>query len=159
MILLIFIKQSGSLTDIRYHFDHINQNKLHVEKLKLLLEKDTHLISSIKQAYLASCIMGEANYLPNPLDKVKKFNTGKPLLELAVKSDSTSIEIRYIRYTIQMNVPTILNYKAHQKTDRLFLISNAHKVKINDTELYQKIILFLETKANLTEQELKKLKA
>jgi hypothetical protein len=159
IVLLVFIKQSVGITEIRYHFEHINQNELHVKKLKQLLSEDVKLSLYVKQAYLASCIMGEANYISNPFDKIHQFNVGKALLELSVNKDSTNLEIHYIRYVIQMHVPAILNYKGHQKVDRLFLISNANKVKTSDAELYQKIILFLKSKANLNEHELIKLKA
>lgn len=159
ILLFVFIKQSESITNIRYHFEHINQHEQHVKKLKQLLLEDVKLTSSVKQAYYASSIMGEANYISNPLDKIHLFNIGKEILELAANTDSVNIEVRYIRYVIQTNVPAILNYKGHQKLDRVFLISNTNKLKTKDTELYQKIILFLVAKAHLNEHELIKLKA
>ena len=40
----------------------------------------------------------------------KYFNKGKALLESSIQNNSSSIELRFLRYSIQVNLPRILLY-------------------------------------------------
>lgn len=156
LIIGLFFQQSV-LSSIRFHFEHINQSEEHVVKLKTLLKADSKLSAAILQGYLASCLMAEASYRSNPFDKIKHFNKGKELLEAAIKSYPEQIELHYIRYTIQKNVPSILNYNDALDKDKAFLIEHTASLKKEDVELYQKIKVFLESHAKLSEHEQLKL--
>ncbi len=156
VIIGLFFQQSV-LSSIRFHFEHINKSEEHVVKLKTLLRADSKLSAALLQGYLASCLMAEASYLSNPFSKIKHFNKGKELLEMAIQSYPNQIELHYIRYTIQKNVPSILNYNAALDKDKVFLIEHAASLKKEDVELYQKIKVFLEAHAKLNAHEQLKL--
>lgn len=49
------------------------------------------------------------------------FKKGKKLLESAIGMDTTSLELRLLRYSIQLNTPSFLNYTKNIKEDENFL--------------------------------------
>jgi hypothetical protein len=101
--------------------------------------------------------MALAKYMYNPLAKLSAFNVGKKGLEAALSMDSSSIEVRYIRLTIQDNVPSILGYSGNIKSDRRFLIQHLKKVKTSDAELYSSVQQYLLKRGKLSEQEKREL--
>ena len=98
----------------------------------LLLEKteDVSLKSpSILIGYKAMANLLSAKFAWFPTSKLEYFNTGKNLLETAIKKSPRNVELVFFRFTTQMEAPSILNYKSNLEKDRLFLISNYNKVK------------------------------
>jgi len=85
--------------------------------------------------------MIQAKYSLNPIIKLEKFNRGKELITKALNRDTLSLEMRFIRYSIQSNLPAFLGFHDEMYTDKRFLVDN---VKIsNDPELKEMIINYL----------------
>ncbi|MDA7803038.1 hypothetical protein N8987_00490 [Crocinitomix sp.] len=78
-------------------------------------------------AYHAAGIMSLANHTIWPFEKLNYFNKGKDMLEAAIKQDNSNIEIRFIRYSIQKNAPSLLGYYENMKTDRAYILKNINK--------------------------------
>lgn len=57
-------------------------------------------------------------------DKSKKFKEGAKLIEFAVANDPNNIEIRFVRLSVQENVPKIVNYRGNKKEDKQFLLDH-----------------------------------
>lgn len=105
--------------------------------------------------YKAAATMLMAKYVINPFSKLNNFKKGKTLLEKAIDRDQKNIELRFIRYAIQLNAPSFLNYKNAINKDKVFLMdSYAH---IKDTQLKNNISAFLKNDTSLTTQEKKQL--
>ena len=66
----------------------------------------------------------KSKYLRNPVKKVKVFNENTKLLDSLVASHPKKIEIRFLRYSIQLNAPKILGYTTFVKEDYEFIINN-----------------------------------
>ena len=67
----------------------------------------------------------------NAIEKLLYFNKGKKLLETAIKQDPKSVELRFLRYSIQKNIPRFLLYNNLEK-DLNFVNENIEY--INDEE-------------------------
>ena len=105
--------------------------------------------------YKAAATMLMAKYVFSPFSKLNNFKKGKTLLEKAIDKDQKNIELRFIRYAIQLNAPSFLNYKNAINTDKVFLMdSYAH---IKDHQLKNNIISFFKNDTSLTTQEKKQL--
>jgi hypothetical protein len=72
--------------------------------------------------YKAAGYMVMANHLFNPVTKLSFFKKGRLLLENAVAADTSDIELRFIRYSIQTHCPSFLGYKRSILEDRRMLL-------------------------------------
>lgn len=86
--------------------------------------------------------MMQAKHAFNPISKWNLFKDGKKILESAIASDPNNIELRYLRLTIQSNVPSFLGYSGKIETDKAFLLSKLNS--ITDKELHQMVTSYLD---------------
>ncbi|TDO24137.1 hypothetical protein [Pedobacter duraquae] len=91
----------------------------------------------------------------NPVKKIAYFRRGRALLESAIKSSPGDPELIFLRYTTQVNVPSILNYSANLDNDKDLLIAYLQKgVSGNtDQDLYCRIKNYMEQSRTLTAYE------
>lgn len=159
LLFILTFLNSSSLTEMRNLFEKISYNEVHVVKLKEISTSNQNQISgNVKLAYYASAVMTSAKYKFNPASKLSLFNEGKSLLEKAIAADTSSVETRYIRFVLQSNVPSILNYNKQIISDKKYILSNLGKLKTNDGELYIKITSYLLATKQIQQSELDKIK-
>ncbi|HET8810098.1 MAG TPA: hypothetical protein VFM65_07530 [Flavobacteriaceae bacterium] len=84
--------------------------------------------SSIHLAYIGTLEAIWAKYVLNPFSKLQTFKKGKEKIEQAVRQEPHNIEIRYLRLSVQKNVPGFLGYNDKIEEDELFLKNNLNKV-------------------------------
>jgi len=75
----------------------------------------------------------QARFTGSPFSKLKKFNTGKLMIENAIARDTLNVEMRLLRYNIQANAPAFLGYNGSLQKDEAFLKANCYK--LDDAEL------------------------
>jgi len=92
-------------------------------------ELTKHQKKPIFKAYLGAYQTIWANHAVNPISKLNTFNKGKSNIEDAIKLDPKNIEIRFLRYSIQVKAPKFLGYHKQIETDRLFILSNKRLIK------------------------------
>ncbi|MDQ3193258.1 MAG: hypothetical protein M3Q58_16870 [Bacteroidota bacterium] len=120
-------------------------------ELLSLLEKYNENNNPLLAGYKACATMMMANYVFNPYTKLKNFSNGKDLLEKSIKIDNNNIELRFLRFSVQTNAPSFLNYNNSIQQDKLFLMESVIQIKSN--ELKQLIISFLASSDYLTSLE------
>lgn len=123
-------------------------------QMKSVLDKNTEN-TPLLNGYRGCALMIEANYLINPISKLNYFNKGKKILEIAIESSKENVELRYLRFTIQAECPSILGYSDELKEDKAFLLKKISS--ITDISLKKNIISFLKESDLLTIAEKKKL--
>lgn len=89
-----------------------------IESLKNIDETKSPLLGGYKGC--AAMIM--AKHVFNPFMKLSYFNKGKRILEKAIETDKSNVELRYLRFTVQTNSPSFLGYKKDMPGDRAFLV-------------------------------------
>ena len=97
----------------------------------------------------------QASHSYNPYSKLAYFNSGKDLLEKAVKAAPTNIEIRFMRYCVQSNAPFFLGYSGETKNDKKFILDGWRN--ISDQDLKIKIKDYLLQSGKCTTEEKAKL--
>ncbi len=122
---------------------------------KLLLQVDSSALP-VLVCYKGANEMIQAKYAINPITKLARFNRGKDLIQKAFSRDSLSLEMHFIRYTIQSNLPAFLNYRDELSKDKHFLLDNTKASK--DPELQEMIFNCLSGLAVIKPEELKQLK-
>jgi len=71
--------------------------------------------------YLGAYTMIKANHQLNPIKKLASFNDGKKLLEKAIQQAPNDVELRYVRYAIQISIPKFLGYNTDIVQDKKIL--------------------------------------
>ncbi len=117
------------------HADSASCAKLYQSLSKI--NSSDNIIKCYKGAVNASL----ANFAKNKQEKLKLFSTGKKLIEETIKVDSTNIELRFLRLTIQSNCPKILGYHTNINSDKHYIAT--HLESTNNTVLKNDIKTFL----------------
>lgn len=110
----------------------------------------------ITTAYRGAITAAIANYSNDKNEKLKLFNTGKKLLEQSIATDSSNIEMRFLRYTVQTSAPKALGYNKQLKSDKNFILKNYSS--ISNIAVKNMIKSFLLQYTTLTEIEKQKLR-
>lgn len=112
-------------------------NEILVNKLKEANES-TPVLSGYKGA--AFIIM--AKHHLNPWKKWNDFKKGRDIVENVIKKYPENFELRFIRLSLQSNLPAILNYSSDMEEDSSILINAIPQIKDND--LKNRVIKYFE---------------
>lgn len=155
MCLLVLFLNSAivNIIEIRNLYEIAAANEGANIKLASLL-KDIKTSDALLSGYKGAAIMIEANHVFNPITKLSRFKKGKQVLENAIKLDPTNIELRYIRLTIQANVPRFLGYSNAISGDKKIIIGALEQLQ--DRDLRKRIVSYLIEAKICSVEELKK---
>jgi len=92
----------------------------------------------------------------NPYTKYKNFINGKNLLEQAINKDPNNIELRFLRLSVQLNVPSFLGYSSNINEDKLFIFNGIKNIR--DKDLFNRIYNYTMNAKRLTTEEKEKMK-
>jgi hypothetical protein len=141
VILFLFsgsvMSQVPTIKDVRLMAHKATKSEEGCVKLISLLSPYNENNNPLLMGYRGASTMVMAKHAFNPFCKFSYFKKGKNILENAIKADNSNIELRFLRFTIQNNVPSFLNYGSHKKSDKLFL--SKYVSEVEDQEL-KKII-------------------
>jgi len=110
--------------------------------------------TNIRDAYLGVLIIKSAQY-SNGIDRLKKFQYGKLLLEKAIEDDPLNIEFRFLRFVTQENCPIFLRYNNNLKEDKQFILK---RYKSLDLIVKQEINLYSKESSLLSIEDLNSVK-
>lgn len=130
----------GTVRKLYHSAANVKQDALRLNQL--MLEVDINA-APVLVCYKGANEMIQAKYALNPFVKLAKFNKGKALLIKAIGRDTLNLEMRFIRYSIQSNLPAFLNYGDELGADKRFLVNNTKHN--NDPELREIIYNYLTT--------------
>ena len=139
-IFVLSAQSPDEIISIRDLYFKSDQSYNAIIKLKKLAN-NYNSENDLMLGYLSAVHIIEAKHITNPIIKYKHFIEGKEQLEKIILRNKRSIELRFLRYTLQIGSPTFLNYNSELIPDKAFIKSNLEK--INDIDLKKRIILFL----------------
>ncbi len=122
---LSFVSKPISLDEIRANYQNTITDEALCKTMIDELNKTKH-ISPVILAYLGGIQTIRANHVLSPVSKWNTFKNGKQNIETAYKLDPNNVEIRFIRLSVQKNVPSFLGYHSNIKEDEAFIIRNRH---------------------------------
>nr|WP_068887161.1 hypothetical protein [Pedobacter panaciterrae] len=157
LIMLLFVTESYAgepeIQQVKELFEASASSKVSANQLLKLLTEVGPSSSPLLICYSGAAEMMQAKYVFNPLNKFKRFKKGKKLIEEAVKKDPENIEIRFLRFVIQTNLPGFLNYDGHIEQDKSYLMANLKTT--GDKKLAKKILDYLYASKHYPLQEKK----
>jgi hypothetical protein len=112
---------------------YLSNNTTQVENL--LIQKDDSC--PVLLGYRSLIFILNAKIYSSPIKKIIYFNEGKNLLENTIKNYSDDIELRYLRFCIQTNIPYFLFYHDMIENDKKFILDNWNY--ITDIDLKDRI--------------------
>lgn len=121
-----------AINDVRIMFHKAASAEETCIELINLLDPVNEKISPLLFGYRGCATMLMAKHSVNPFSKLSYFRKGKVILEKAIKADQNNVELRFLRYTIQTNVPSFLNYNDNLEQDRTFLTRVLPELKDKD---------------------------
>lgn len=152
LILLMSINPPyPDITELRALYYQSATDKAAADKLLELLSKVDAQSGELLICYKGVAEMMQAKYTISPISKYRRFKKGKQFIESAVALDPENLEIRFLRFTIQTNLPAFLGYNDHIKADKKILMKNLDQ--LHDKPLKQLVINYLSASKNLTERE------
>jgi len=96
------------------------------ESLKKVIALSASPENAVVSAYQGASKARMADYVGNPISKLKYFNSGKELLEESIKKKK-ELESVYLRLLIQLNAPGFLYYNKNIEEDLAFFNNNIGK--------------------------------
>lgn len=103
------------------------------EKLEIVTKNDGATII----AYKGAVAVLTSKYLKNAKAKKERLANGVALIQYAVKKQPNNIEIRFIRMTLQQNIPKFLKYRKDLDADKTFILSEYKQIR---SKVLKKII-------------------
>ncbi len=92
-------------------------------------------------------------------EKFRYFEQGKNLLEKAIKLSPYNAELRFLRYSVQDNVPWIVNYSDQLEEDAAFIMAAIRQKKVNAKDTFwPKAIRFLLNSDDMSSKDKNELK-
>jgi hypothetical protein len=111
--------------------------------------------SPLISSYYGAVQALKAKYAWNPYSKIKYLRDAEKTLQAAVNADPHNMEIRFMRFSIEHNLPGFLGYDEHLDTDRREMIQQLDRKNYSaaDKDVAVTIIKFLLNSKRCTAQE------
>lgn len=78
--------------------------------------------TDVLSGYAGGVTMLMAKSTANPFSKMEYFKSGKKLLEDAISHNKNDIELRFLRFAIQDNLPSMLGYNENLDEDKSYIM-------------------------------------
>lgn len=150
----IISQENTKLKNIREVFEKNKDNSALCAEYIKKWENDP---SPEVQGYRSMFSFMMANHAIDPFNKWHYFSKGKKILEEQINQHPDNIELRFLRFVIQCNIPSILGYNDKISQDKELLLNALKSNKIKDEDLKQRIIRFMKNNHHLSEKEKKEL--
>lgn len=148
--------QSVTLDEVRTLYAQCSRDKQVCERLFTRLSESHAPENFLLNGYYGAVAANLANHAKEPAQKIRLFNQGRRLLEDAIRSDSLSMELRFLRFTIQSNCPPSLHYSKNMAGDKLFILNHLEQAANNN--LQKNMASFLDSSVHFTKEEKEKVR-
>jgi len=155
ILISFFMKDEPKVETVRNLFYEASVNKSAAAKFQKALSVVDKNSSPVLLCYKGVAEMMQAKHVFSPFNKLAKFKNGKSMIEESISRDPDDLELRFLRFSIQSNLPAFLNYDSQIPGDKKKLINGYSRIK--DVELRRRVVDYLSTSKYCTVDELKKI--
>ena len=147
MSLCVF-QTSPSIDEVRNQFTEISSEEQADDFIKQLNED----VLPEAKGYIAAMNFMKSRFVKNPFTKLKYFKIGKTVLDEVILNNPKNIEMRYIRYLMQKQIPEFLGYHENISEDFNTIVDQIEESNLNQS-FKLKILNNMLLVSNLTEGE------
>lgn len=115
---------SPDLDSVRQDYRSASESEDAVKKLFTELTAVGKNDNAALIAYKGAVTTMMAKYAEGIKDKKTFFKEGRELLEYAIETEPTNVEIRCVRLSVQENIPKITGYHKNKEEDKQFILDN-----------------------------------
>jgi len=141
IILILILNLSyynNDINSIRNLFLEASISKSNCDQFGKKINDLKHDESILLKGYEGCYYFIKCKFTHNSMEKFFYFRKGKKILESSIKKKPDSVELRFLRYTIQKNLPRFLFYYNHIDKDLIFVINNINSITDKKTQHYIK---------------------
>ena len=142
LILCSYLSNGNEIEKIREIYFFSDKDENICDSISLLL-KNMNSENNLVLAYNGANTLLYCTKTNNVFKKFSYFEQGKYMIEQAIKNEPKNVEIKFLRYINQKNIPWYLNYKKNIKEDYKFIMQNINI--INDQKFRNKVVETLKT--------------
>ncbi len=127
---LYCISQTMNTDILRQEYINVKTDSASCARLYTKITKENssnNIIICYKGAITASM----ADYSKNKTEKLKLFSEGKKLVEQCIAKDTSNVELRFLRFTVQTSCPKILGYNKQIEKDKKYILSVYKSITIS----------------------------
>lgn len=140
---------------IRNAYIVAGENRQTTPELIALIEKYQDDTNCLMQAYLGTALAMKAEITKGKYNQYMTFINGKKILEEAINLQPELFEIRFLRFQVQENIPSVLLYD-NRSEDKTFLLTHLRCIsEIKNKEFSDMMLICLLSSKFLTEYEKK----
>ena len=147
--------QTITVDALRREYPSINKDSASCAKLYKKILKVT-IPDNTTDAYKGAITIVMAGFVKGKELKLSLFLNGKKMLEKSIASDTSDIELRFLRFTVQTNCPKILGYNKKINSDKNFILK--HYSSVTNPAIKNLFHSFLLQTSFFTEAEKQKIK-
>lgn len=151
--LLQFWSPATDLGTVRSTYKDALNNSAKADKL-VEQTQSKRTTSGTYRAYYGTGLALQAKHSWNPATKIAKAKEAATELNSAVKAAPKDLEVRFLRFSYEVNVPSVVGITKHLSEDKSFILSNLNK----SNPIWTTIKSFLLSCSELTSAEKEKVK-
>jgi len=152
--LVMFLRLINNTSDnktAREYYLKASEDKDYADKLKTFTQ--TRINTPLMQAYNGVALAILAKHSWNPYTKLEHVKSGLKNINDAVNTQNNDLEIRFLRFSVEENIPSVVPFTSHIQEDKKFILKNWNKTH----EFYSTMSAYLKKSSQFTEEEKKKL--
>lgn len=111
-----------TLSEVRSSYTKSIDDEDEAERLFDRLNTSEAKADALLLAYCGATRALMAKHSINPYTKLKCLKEGSAMLNSAVEKSPKHIEVRYLRYSVEYNVPDFLDYRQHLAVDKKCIV-------------------------------------
>ena len=144
---------------VRLGFYEATQDSKKAKPLSIII-KSFKSKSSIIKAYEGANMAILAKTKWNPFSAIRLVKKSRGMLDFAVHQTPKNLEIRFIRFAVQKNIPSFLNLSENIDEDKNFIIKNINRFnsKVLSKNIRNYILNFMMEQGGYNEEEKKLIK-
>jgi len=125
LLIILFVTvfvfaETPLIEEVRGKFPYIENE----EETDSYIEKLEEEKGALAEGYLAAMYFFKSRFVGFPTTKYKYFKKGKSMLDTAISSEPKNVELRYIRYIFQHQIPNFLGYDSNKEEDFEVIINS-----------------------------------
>ena len=134
ILLLNFSSYNSDISVIRELYLASHESESNCNNFGIGLNSIEDSTSVLIKAYQACFYFIRCRFINSPIEKFISFKKGKYLLEFAIQEDPELVELRFLRYSIQKNLPKFLLYYDSIEKDANFIDLNINAIKDKESQ-------------------------
>ena len=157
VLLVSIVASAQDLKEIRSQYSEAVKSSEITNSLEGELMNVNFVNNSTLLAYKGAVLTLKAKFSKSKEEKKRYYKEGVSSIENAIKVDSSNIEIRYLRLSVQENSPKFLGYHKNVEEDKEIILKNYSNISSKELkEILKDYVLKSESFDENEKSELKK---